>query len=298
MNKEKNKKYASVCGVYKIENLLNGKVYIGKSKNIRNRWSEHRSELNNGTHINNHLQSSWNKYGEDNFRFDVIYEAIDEKDSLEKEEYYIDKYQSNDKRFGYNLTNGGESGYFTEESIKNASRSKLGKYNHLTENDIKKIKILAYCLMDLTEIADIYNVSLKTIRNIVYGTTYKHIFKEMNPYIKNIKQQIINDRNSKILELYDKGYKIFEIRDLLNETQSVVEKCVYKFRHIKSNKNENSYNDMILDMYFNQKISSIDISKKLSISKPKILDIITNYKLSNGLLLSDFDKLQKGTIFI
>lgn len=31
-----------MIGIYKIENLINGKVYIGQSKDIKKRWNEHR----------------------------------------------------------------------------------------------------------------------------------------------------------------------------------------------------------------------------------------------------------------
>lgn len=292
------RKILPICGVYKIENLINGKVYVGKSKNIGIRWSEHRSELNSGNHINAHLQSAWNKYGEDNFRFDVLYEAIDEEDALEQEEFYIAKYEADNGLFGYNLTKGGQTGYFTDESIANASKAKLGKYNDLSENDIKRIKMLAYCLMNLEEIADIYNVPLSTIRNIVYSTTYKHIFKEINPYIKNIKQQIIDDRNCKILELYDKGYKLFEIRDILGETQSVIEKCVYKYREFSHDKRDDSYDKEILDMYFNKKISTIEIAKLLPVSKPKIIETINIYKKNEGIAPTNFNRLDKGALFI
>ena len=292
------RKILPICGVYKIENLINGKVYVGKSKNIGVRWSEHRSELNKGIHINSHLQSAWNKYGGDNFRFDVLYEAIDEEDALEQEEFYIAKYESDKSHLGYNLTKGGQSGYFTDESIANASKSKLGKYNDLSESDIKRIKIFAYCLMNLEEIADIYSIPLSTVRNIVYGTTYKHVFKEINPYIKNVKQQIIDDRNSQILYLYDKGYKLFEIRDMLNETQSVIEKCVYKYREFLHDKRDITYDKNIIDMYFNQKISTIEIEKLLPISKPKIIEAINIYKKNNGLTPTNFNRLDKGALFV
>lgn len=292
------RKTLPICGVYKIENLINGKVYVGKSKNIGIRWYEHKSELNNGSHINSHLQSAWNKYGENNFRFDVIYETIDEDDALKQEEYYIAKYEADNALFGYNLTTGGQSGYLSEESIAKVSDSRIGKYNDLCENDIKHIKMLAYCLMNLKEIADMYNVPLSTIRNIVYGTTYKHIFKEINPYIKNVKQQIIDDRNCQILELYDKGYRLFEIRDMLDETQSVVEKCVYKYREFSHDKRDNSHDEEILDMYFNKKLSTIEIAELLPVSKPKIIETINIYKKNEGIAPTNFKRLVKGALFI
>lgn len=83
----------NVKGVYKIVNLLNGKKYIGSAASkggIRKRWNEHISGLNNNKHHNKHLQSSWNKYGKDNFIFEIL-EVIEDIDSiLEREQYYID----------------------------------------------------------------------------------------------------------------------------------------------------------------------------------------------------------------
>ena len=83
-----------------IKNNINNKSYIGQSINIENRWTHHKSELNNNRHINDYLQNAWNKYGEDNFSFIVI-EECKESELNEKEIYYINKYNSMNN--GYNL---------------------------------------------------------------------------------------------------------------------------------------------------------------------------------------------------
>jgi predicted GIY-YIG superfamily endonuclease len=91
-------------GIYKIENLLNGKVYIGQSVNIEKRWSTHKSELEKKYHYNIHLQSAWNKYGGDNFEFSIVEECnIDQLNQCEI--YWIAKFDSYEN--GYNLTPGG-----------------------------------------------------------------------------------------------------------------------------------------------------------------------------------------------
>lgn len=59
-------------GVYRILNLLNGKMYIGSSIRLTERLMEHRRELHAGTHFNKHLQASWKKYGEQSFSLEVI----------------------------------------------------------------------------------------------------------------------------------------------------------------------------------------------------------------------------------
>ena len=58
-------------GIYLIRNKINGKVYVGQSSNIKNRWVKHRSELKLNKHGNKHLQLSWNKYGEQKFEFSI-----------------------------------------------------------------------------------------------------------------------------------------------------------------------------------------------------------------------------------
>ena len=100
-----------------IKNNVNDKSYVGQSINIENRWTHHKSELNNNKHINDYLQNAWNKYGEDNFSFIVI-EECKESELNEKEIYYINKYNSMNN--GYNLCEGGNGirGYrHTKEEI-------------------------------------------------------------------------------------------------------------------------------------------------------------------------------------
>lgn len=95
-----------ICGIYKIENLVNGKIYIGQSKHIKQRWSEHKKELKANKHANHYLQRAWNKYGEDNFSH-IILEECDESCLDEREKYYINLYNSFNSDAGYNLTDGG-----------------------------------------------------------------------------------------------------------------------------------------------------------------------------------------------
>ena len=97
-----------MIGIYKIENKINGKVYIGQSNNIEKRWSEHISALNNDRHANSYLQRAWKKYGRENFEFSIL-ETMDNTDMLNKREiYWIDYYGSHIRVNGYNLTAGGD----------------------------------------------------------------------------------------------------------------------------------------------------------------------------------------------
>lgn len=90
-----------MTGIYKITNLITNKVYIGSAKNIDIRIKAHISKLKGNFHINKHLQSSYNKYGEENFKFEIIRE-VSNNILRRAEQFYINKYQSINPKYGYN----------------------------------------------------------------------------------------------------------------------------------------------------------------------------------------------------
>lgn len=113
--------------IYKIENLINNKVYIGQTKQkVNYRYSQHFSRLRNNNHQNNYLQNSFNKYGEENFKFEVVCECESLDELNEKEAYYIEEFSSMDSNNGYNLQSGGKN--YSHSSI---SKQKMSKNNAL-----------------------------------------------------------------------------------------------------------------------------------------------------------------------
>ena len=59
-------------GIYCIENIVDGKVYIGQTIDLARRKRSHFNKLNIGKHPNKHLQNAFNKYGSENFKFKVL----------------------------------------------------------------------------------------------------------------------------------------------------------------------------------------------------------------------------------
>lgn len=87
-------------GIYKITNLVNTKVYIGSAINTKRRWLEHSSLLFLQKHFNCRLQAVWNKYGKENFTFEVV-EYCEKNCLVSREQYYLELSES--VKNGYNI---------------------------------------------------------------------------------------------------------------------------------------------------------------------------------------------------
>lgn len=85
-----------------IRNKANGKVYVGSAVKLNKRWDNHKSDLRKNKHHSKHLQSAWNKYGQESFDFVLLEECIPEV-LIMREQNWIDFFKSYDDRFGYNI---------------------------------------------------------------------------------------------------------------------------------------------------------------------------------------------------
>lgn len=126
-----------VCGVYAITNIVNNKKYIGQSVDVYVRWRNHKSALKNNRHNNEHLQSAWNKYGAENFIFEIL-AICDDSEIDDVEQYYISLFNCMNNECGYNRESGGHSNRsVSEESRKKMSDKRTG--TKLTDEHKQKI---------------------------------------------------------------------------------------------------------------------------------------------------------------
>lgn len=119
--------------IYKIQNKLNNKCYIGKSINVHRRWQEHRHNALNTTK-RHPLYDSIRKYGIDNFTFEVI--LYTSAECIDKDEMRLIK-EYNSINAGYNLTEGGGGGdTFSnrDEVSQNITRERISKKSKIANS--------------------------------------------------------------------------------------------------------------------------------------------------------------------
>lgn len=80
----------NVAGIYCILNLENQRHYIGSASDIYERWRKHRYQLKVNKHHNAKLQNTYNKYGEEVFRFDLLEIVADKAILQEREQFWMD----------------------------------------------------------------------------------------------------------------------------------------------------------------------------------------------------------------
>ena len=140
-----------MIGIYKIENLINGKVYIGQSIHIERRWQEH-CQPSSRSLIGKAIQ----KYGKEHFTFQVLEECMEEQLD-EIEERYISEYNSVVPN-GYN--------------IETASKGKTSFVFYDKEIFADIVEDIISSKLTFASIAEKYDLSRRTIQRINQGDVH------------------------------------------------------------------------------------------------------------------------------
>lgn len=180
---------------YKIENKVNHNLYVGITINPDRRKRTHFTKLRNHNHHNAYLQAAFDKYGEENFFFEILEQHdFQEKEAYEYEQVMIAKYDSFQN--GYNLDKGGHCGrqnrIFSEEEI----------YQILAAN--------CYSHRVGTVIANELGRPRGTIRNILQGTNYREFFlkfQDMSEEDKMMYYELFCERTNFALDKYKANTK-------------------------------------------------------------------------------------------
>lgn len=125
-------------GIYKLENRNTGKIYVGRSKNIRNRLLQQQTTLSSPSLGEAILEHGWNV-------FDVtILERVDDVSLLsDRELYWIEKLDANNPVVGYNTEVGTARGARGNRASKKDSNRRFTQTISVPEGVLREMKELA-----------------------------------------------------------------------------------------------------------------------------------------------------------
>lgn len=138
-----------VGGIYKIVNISNNKIYVGSAKNFKIRWKRHINALKNNKHHNIFLKRAFDKYGINNFKFEIIEIITDFSILKQREQFYLDTLYPFGNN-GYNISVKSTGGDNLSQNpnrtniIKNIS--KKIKLIHKNRSEERKKEIRTNCL--------------------------------------------------------------------------------------------------------------------------------------------------------
>lgn len=126
--------------VYQHKNKINGKMYFGiTSRTPSERWEKNGSYYK----ITPHFYSAIQKYGWDNFEHNILYQNLAKEEACEIEKSLIKKYKTQDRKFGYNILEGGQVTELPREVREKMSKEMMDNKNGLGHpcSEEKKKKI-------------------------------------------------------------------------------------------------------------------------------------------------------------
>lgn len=167
-----------MIGIYKYQNKINHKIYIGQSIDLEQRRYAHKSSAfnKNAKDYNSQFHQAIRKYGLENFSYEVIVEISKEEyskqilDDLEK--YFIKYYDS--YKNGYNATEGGDD---------NPNRGQSGEKNGralLTREDVYDIRECYNSHIPFKDVFEKYKdkISKRGLQKVWWFDTWKDIHPE------------------------------------------------------------------------------------------------------------------------
>lgn len=252
---------SKICGIYKITNKVNGKCYIGQSNDIHRRWKQ---ELAPNAKLNPHLARAFEKYGIDNFEFEIIEECQREQLN-EREQFYIEIYQSINPKLGYNKTEGGDGNlgrHFVmseeqKEKIRKANTGrkytddKLVNVRYACQHKIDPNQIVIYCYetnkyyLSIGKAAKELGICKDSIRHVINGPD-KHalnyrfckITDNINEFIESCQRVDIylKEYNITLKQYYTRLGKPNKKQVLCIETNQIFESASEAARQMNLNK--------------------------------------------------------------
>lgn len=179
--------------IYKITNIKNGKIYIGKTQfSVQKRFAEHCSDAFKERNEHRPLYSAIKKYGIESF----VVETIEETNNAnEREKYWIEYYGS--FKNGYNATIGGDGASYLDYDLLiktyeiTKSIAKTAKIRHCDEHHLADIlKDNNVMVLSNTESARL------ATRKMVAQFSLTNDLIQIFPSIKEAAKAVVPDKKS------------------------------------------------------------------------------------------------------
>lgn len=227
--------------IYKITNLLNDKIYIGKHRYNKPELDD--SYITSGLLINKAIQ----KYGLDNFRRELICICETSVELNEKEKYYIQYFNSLLPN-GYNLTKGGDGISDPPEWVIEINRQKhLGK-KQSEQTKQKRIESLKQVVHDEEWIRkiSIANKGQKPAEQTLIASSIRH--KNTHWYNDGVNEFMLHDED--VYEGLVKGRLKNPFPDQTGKSKS--EELIAKMKQTKQEAKRKWYNNGLVEKMFAQ----------------------------------------------
>lgn len=223
-------------GIYKFENTKTGKCYIGRSKNVFMRMCEHfrHSANDNDANLNSDFYKALRSSKFEDWTVELIYEISDISEMLEKETYFIKKfdsvangYNSTDRAYGGPINRGEEHG--------NAL---------LTNDDVFDIREKYRMVCDPKEVYKEYadRVAYPTFINIWRGSTWRSIHSDVYTKESHKAHRVAGNRRKAYTDVRFKKTRecVLKIRELYAEEKLSPNEVYEQFSFL----NRNTFNDI------------------------------------------------------
>ena len=228
-----------MIGIYKIENLINHKIYVGQSVHIERRWKEHCFPSTNSL-----ISNAIKKYGKENFSFQIL-EECSEEELDDKEISYIKQFDCITPK-GYNIKDyidGKETTflYYDKETFLNIV------------NDIKE------SLLTFQEISEKYDITKRLVYYINNGEVHQ---------IENEKYPL-----RKVKDLSKKVHYCSRCGKEISRWGTMCKECL----HISQRKIERPSRELLKDLIRSETFTNI--AKQYGVSDTTIKKWCKNYSL-------------------
>ena len=195
--------------VYKITNTINNKLYIGITKNIKERWQYHKTKYKYKKEAHKPLYRAFRKYGIENFTFEILYENLSKEQAEDKEIELIATHKSLSHENGYNISAGGNLANIQGEQVNTAILTEDEVIDIITKRQQREKSRVVYKLYK-------DKIGLSGFQQIWRGKNWKHLQPEAKPTIIKGNARFSLKEVIKIKKKFKEGLSAMQVAKLFN----------------------------------------------------------------------------------